>query len=55
MINFIDILIKFTVDQLSLKEIETEPSENSRNKNSTSDAAIACSIENKENCLMCSG
>ncbi|GBB97905.1 hypothetical protein RclHR1_00310033 [Rhizophagus clarus] len=48
--------IKFTVDQLSLKEIETtEPFENSRSKNSTSDAAIACSIENKENCLMCSG
>ena len=45
--------IKFTVDQLSLKEVETtEAAENSRNKTA---AAIACSIENKEHCVMCSG
>ncbi|RIA97468.1 ribonucleotide reductase [Glomus cerebriforme] len=48
--------IKFTVDQLSLKDIEAnEAAEISRNKILTSDAAIACSIENKEDCVMCSG
>ncbi|CAG8552897.1 36735_t:CDS:2 [Racocetra persica] len=47
--------IKFTVDQLSLKEVETaEESENTRNKKA-SILAIACSIENKEDCVMCSG
>ncbi|CAG8705477.1 12515_t:CDS:2 [Dentiscutata erythropus] len=47
--------IKFTVDQLSLREVETaEESENIRNKRA-SILAIACSIENKEDCVMCSG
>lgn len=44
--------IKFTVDQLSLREVEkAEESKNER----PSMLAIACSIENKEDCVMCSG
>ncbi|CAG8766027.1 8630_t:CDS:2, partial [Cetraspora pellucida] len=47
--------IKFTVDQLSLREVEaTEEPENIRNKKAAI-LAIACSIENKEDCVMCSG
>ncbi|CAG8750524.1 6996_t:CDS:2, partial [Cetraspora pellucida] len=44
--------IKFTVDQLSLREVETtEEPENIRNKKAAI-LAIACSIENKEDCVM---
>ncbi|RIB24143.1 ribonucleoside-diphosphate reductase large subunit [Gigaspora rosea] len=45
--------IKFTVDQLSLREVEK--AEESVKNERPSMLAIACSIENKEDCVMCSG
>ncbi|CAG8472777.1 6929_t:CDS:10 [Ambispora leptoticha] len=45
--------IKFTVDQTSLKESIAMDEEMA--KNAAAVAALTCSLENKENCVMCSG
>ena len=41
--------IKFTVDQQALKANNGAPAKNKQEQ----EAAMVCSLENKENCLMC--
>ncbi|KAL1924406.1 uncharacterized protein VTP21DRAFT_7441 [Calcarisporiella thermophila] len=47
--------IKFTVDQLALKQTNSNASTKSTSEEEENQAAIACSLENKDACVMCSG
>ncbi|KAG9302454.1 hypothetical protein G9A89_006418 [Geosiphon pyriformis] len=47
--------IKFTVDQASLRESVALDEEKELAKSQSAAAALACAIDNKDNCVMCSG
>uniref|UniRef100_F6WDZ2 Ribonucleotide reductase large subunit C-terminal domain-containing protein n=2 Tax=Ciona intestinalis TaxID=7719 RepID=F6WDZ2_CIOIN len=47
--------IQFTVDKNKLKDVKSEQTMTEQEKREENEAAMLCSLQNKEACLMCSG